>query len=225
MSECCEVPELLAAAWAVWPIELDGASVVGGVGSGRLRGMLIAVAHNLSSLHNVGAIFRTADGAGFEHVILSGYTGAPPDPRIAKVALGAEEVLGHEQVPDLPALLKRLDGVHVLLLEQHASSVLPTELVSLPRDRDVALVACDELYGAPAELLARADTVLELPMRGAKQSLNVSIAFGIAAYAVAHAVEPLDLATLRSRQAARPVRDGVLTRGRTQGEVPTRRQR
>jgi tRNA G18 (ribose-2'-O)-methylase SpoU len=184
--------------------------------------MLIAVAHNLSSLHNVGAIFRTADGAGFEHVILSGYTGAPPDPRIAKVALGAELALGHEHIPGLPALLDRLEGVHVVLLEQHSDSVLPTELAGLPIDRDVALIACDELYGAPAELVARADTVLELPMRGTKQSLNVSIAFGIAAYAVAHAVAPLDLATLRSRQEVRPVRDGVLTRGRTTGETPSR---
>ncbi|MCW2972434.1 MAG: methyltransferase [Thermoleophilia bacterium] len=183
--------------------------------------MLIAVAHNLASLHNVGAIFRTADGAGFEHVILSGYTGTPPDRRIAKVALGADEALGWEHLPELEQLLARLEGVHVVVLEQHADSRLPTDLVGeLPTQRDVALVACDELYGAPKALIARADTVLELPMRGMKESLNVSIAFGIAAYAVAHAVEPLDLATLRSRQPKRGVRDGVLTRGRTQGETP-----
>lgn len=184
--------------------------------------MLIAVAHNLSSLHNVGAIFRTADGAGFEHVILSGYTGCPPDPRIAKVALGADEALGWQQLPHIDELLARLVGVHVVLLEQHADSLLPTDLAGeLPTHRDVALVVCDELYGAPPELIARADTVLELPMRGMKESLNVSIAFGVAAYAVAHAVEPLDLATLRSRQPKRTVRDGVLTRGRTHGETPT----
>ncbi|MBC7462553.1 MAG: TrmH family RNA methyltransferase [Thermoleophilia bacterium] len=183
--------------------------------------MLIAVAHNLASLHNVGAIFRTADGAGFERVLLSGYTGCPPDTRIAKVALGAEEALGWEQIPELDQLMKRLEGVHVVLLEQHASSLLPTDLSGeLPTHRDVALVVCDELYGAPEELVMRADTVLELPMRGMKQSLNVSIAFGIAAYAVAHAVEPLDLATLRSRQPHRVVRAGVLTKGRTQGETP-----
>ncbi|MCW2949669.1 MAG: methyltransferase, partial [Thermoleophilia bacterium] len=90
----------------------------------------------------------------------------------------------------------------------------------LPLDRDVALVVCDELFGAPYELVARADTIVELPMRGMKQSLNVSIAFGIAAYAVADAVAPLEMATLRSRQPHRPVRPGVLTRGRTQGELP-----
>jgi 23S rRNA (guanosine2251-2'-O)-methyltransferase len=182
--------------------------------------MLIAVAHNLASLHNVGAIFRTADGAGFEHVICSGYTGSPPDPRIAKVALGAEESLSHEQLPDIDQLLARLQGVHVVLLEQHADSRLPTDLAGeLPAAGDIALVVCDELYGAPEVLVARADSIVELPMRGMKQSLNVSIAFGIAAYAVAHAVAPLDLATLRSRQPSRPVRDGVLTRGRTQGET------
>ena len=50
---------------------------------------LVAVAHDLASLHNVGAIFRTADGAGFSRVITSGYTGGPPDKRISKVALDA----------------------------------------------------------------------------------------------------------------------------------------
>jgi len=183
--------------------------------------MLIAVAHNVHSLHNVGAIFRTADGAGFAHVVLSGHTGADPhDPRVAKVALGAERALSFEHVGDLDGLMRRLEGVFVVVLEQHDGSVVPTAMPDLPVDRDVALVACDELYGAPAALVERADAIVELPMRGSKQSLNVSIAFGIAAYAVANSVEPFTVDGLRSRQPALGVRDGVLTRGRTRGEAP-----
>ncbi len=183
--------------------------------------MLIAVAHNLHSLHNVGSIFRSADGAGFEHVILSGHTGNVPDPRISKVALGAEEHLTSEHVADVDELLARLDGVHVILVEQGPRSVPPTELPTMPTDRDIALVVCDELSGAAEQLVERADVTVELPMRGRKHSLNVSVAFSIAAYALADAVRPFSVEELRARVIP-PVREGVLTRGRTMGETPDR---
>ncbi|MCW2956173.1 MAG: TrmH family methyltransferase [Thermoleophilia bacterium] len=180
--------------------------------------MLIAVAHNLHSLQNVGAIFRTADGAGFDHVILSGHTGQLPDPRISKVALGAEEFLTSEHVADIDALLQRLEGAYVVLVEQTPTSVPPTELPPMPHDgRDIALVVCDELSGAAEQLAARADVCLELPMRGQKHSLNVAVAFAIASYAVADSIRPFGVEELRARVAP-PVRDGVLTRGRTVGE-------
>jgi tRNA G18 (ribose-2'-O)-methylase SpoU len=185
---------------------------------------LIAVAHDIGSLHNVGAIFRTADGAGFSRVITSGYTGAPPDPRISKVALDAEQALAHEAVADVDALIQRLYGALVVVLEQSpASQSLHDLQLELEYGvREIALVACNELYGAPRPLLERADVVLELPMRGIKQSLNVSVAFGIAAFAVANAVRPFAAEDLRSRTAPRGVRAGVLTAGRTAGEVPAR---
>ncbi|MCW2962436.1 MAG: methyltransferase [Thermoleophilia bacterium] len=181
--------------------------------------MLIAVAHNLHSLQNVGAIFRTADGAGFDHVILSGHTGALPDPRISKVALGAEEFLTSEHVADIDALLERLDGVFVVLVEQTPDSVPPTQLPEFPVDRDIALVVCDELSGAAEQLAARADVCVELPMRGQKHSLNVAVAFAIAGYAVADRIRAFSVDELRTRVAP-PVREGVLTRGRTMGETP-----
>lgn len=182
--------------------------------------MLVAAAYNLHSLQNVGSIFRTADGAGFGRVLLAGHTGSLPDKRISKVALGAEEALESRHVGDLHGLLRELEGAFVILLEQAADSVPPTDLPPLPDDRDIVLVACDELYGAGPELVERADAIVELPMRGMKQSLNVAIAWGIAAYAIADRIEPFTVEGLRSRQPARPVRDGVLTRGRTAGEVP-----
>ena len=134
-------------------------------------------------MHNVGAIFRAADGAGFDEVILSGYTGGPPDQRISKVALGAEEFLPHKRADDLDHLLELLDGIYVVVLEQAKTSIAPSQL-QLP-EGDVALVACGEIHGAPFRLLDRADAILELPMRGGKGSLNVSVAFGVGAYYVA----------------------------------------
>lgn len=191
------------------------------------RQSLIAVAHDVRSMHNVGAIYRTADAAGFSSVICSGFTGAPPDPRIAKVALGADSALDTEQVESVDALLGRLRSAVVIVLEQHPSSMLPEDLPSvlssIGSEREIALVACGELTGAPGDLITRADAILELPMRGSKESLNVSVAFGIASFAVAAAVSPVSSNDLRSRHPARPLREGVLTRGVTRGEKPEHR--
>ncbi len=184
--------------------------------------MLIAVAHDIRSMHNVGAIFRTADGAGFERVLLSGCSGGPPDPRLAKVALGAELSIPSERAASIDDLLRLLEGCFVVVLEQHPRSSVVAD-IALPSEDDVpiALVACGELQGAPVELLDRANAVLELPMRGDKESLNVSVAFGVAAYGLADRVHGARHG-LRSREPARAVRPGVLTHGVTTGEVPDR---
>lgn len=184
-------------------------------------GTAVAVAHDVRSMHNVGAIFRTADGAGFAGVVLSGISGAPPDPRMAKVALGAEETLPFAEVREPGALLRLLAGAWVVLLEQHERSVAVTAAPSPPAGRRVALVVCGELDGAPSELVDRADVILEIPMLGRKESLNVSVAFGVGAYSPAVMGRDVERGLLRTR-GRHPVRDGVLTRGVTQGETPGR---
>ncbi len=181
----------------------------------------IAVAHDVRSMHNVGAIFRTADGAGFCAVVLSGISGAPPDPRIAKVALGAETALPHVSVSSMDDLLAVLEGAFVVLVEQHPRAVAVGQ-VEPSRDLPVAVVVCGEITGAPARLVQRADVVAEIPMFGTKESLNVSVAFGIAAYHVALQRRAADQG-LQAARGRRPVRDGVLTTGVTQGQTPTRR--
>lgn len=179
----------------------------------------VAVAHDVRSMHNVGAIFRTADAAGFAGVLLSGISGAPPDQRIAKVALGAEETLPFVRVATLDDLIATLDDVYVVLLEQHPQA-LPVNSLDLPAGVPVALVVCGEIDGAPDELVGRADVVAEIPMFGRKESLNVSVAFGVAAYAVALARRD-PVAGMLAVRGKRPVREGVLTRGITRGEVPS----
>lgn len=181
------------------------------------RPKLIVVAHDIRSLANVGALFRTCDGAGVGELVLSGYTGTPPDRRIDKVALGAVEMVPWRHAPTVQDLDAVLDGRYVVVLEQHERATSPREL-AVPVDRDVVLVACEELHGAREWMLERASAVLELPMRGRKDSLNVAVAAGIAMYQLADQMfgtAPTDLA---SRQARPPVRSGVLTTGVTQGQ-------
>ncbi len=150
-----------------------------------------AILHDIRSVHNVGSIFRTADGAGFEKIYLCGITPSPLDrfgkvrSDFAKVALGAEANIEWEAVPDVKELIATLreDGWTIFALEQAEGSV-PMGLISgkADKDRDCALVIGNEVDGISSGVLALADRIVEIPMRGKKESLNVSVAFGIAAY-------------------------------------------
>ena len=164
--------------------------------SGR---QLILIAHNLRSTHNVGSLLRTADGLGVAKVILSGYTPYPIDttveaadvrlPHLAakidrqihKTALGAERSVPWEHASDpMPTLLSlRGDGWHIAALEQAAGSTPLPEFT--PPDRTALLVG-REVEGIEPELLVQADTILELPMLGDKESFNVAQAAAMALY-------------------------------------------
>jgi len=144
--------------------------------------MKAIILENLRSLHNVGAILRTADGAGWDKVFITGYTGCPPDRRIEKVSLGAEEFLDWEHNPDPIDCVAKLkaEGFKILALEQTSQSV---DLLNYEHtDKKIALILGNEVEGVSPELLALCDTHLEIPMRGQKGSLNVSIAAGVALY-------------------------------------------
>jgi tRNA G18 (ribose-2'-O)-methylase SpoU len=178
---------------------------------------LIVVAHNVRSLRNVGTLFRTCDGAGVDELVLSGYTGTPPDRRIDKVALDAVEMVPWRHAPNPEDLDAVLADRFVIVLDQEPDSVTPQQLV-IPPGRDVVLVACEELRGAQEDVLQHADALLELPMRGQKTSLNVAMAAGIAMYSIADQLWGTPLTDLTSRQERPPIREGVLTRGVTFGE-------
>ena len=154
---------------------------------------LAAILHNIRSVHNVGSVFRTADGAGFEKLYLSNITPSPVDrfqkvrPDFAKVALGAEKSVAWESVPDTIVLIERLkkEGWKIFALEQSKESIpyySVDKLFKNDQDQKIALVLGAEVDGLPAEILKEADATLEIPMLGKKESLNVSVAFGIAAY-------------------------------------------
>lgn len=154
---------------------------------------IIVIAHNIRSTHNVGAIFRTAEGFGVQKIILSGYTPYPKldaDTRlphiaekltsqIHKTALGAEAIVPfeHQEEPNLTALKEA--GYRIVALEQAPNS---HDLRSYSIPEKVALILGEEVHGVPAELLQQAEDTIEIPMKGTKESFNVSVATGIALY-------------------------------------------
>ena len=144
----------------------------------------IVVLENIRSLHNVGSVFRVADGAGWDQVILGGYTGCPPDRRIEKVSLGAEEFVAWEKAENIVENIQQLktSGYQVLALEQTSQSKNLFEFTDIAEK--TVLILGNEVEGVSAELLNLADHHLEIPMYGQKGSLNVSIAAGIAMYAL-----------------------------------------
>lgn len=146
--------------------------------------MRVVILENIRSLHNVGAIFRTADGAGWDKIYLTGYTGCPPDRRIEKVSLGAEDFLPWEHVASAVDLSKELKekGFEIIALEQSDKS----EDIFEAKDfgENVALFLGNEVEGVSEEILSLCDRHLEIPMYGQKKSLNVSVAAGIALFSV-----------------------------------------
>lgn len=148
----------------------------------------VAVLDSIRSLHNVGSIFRTADAAGIGKLFLCGMTGVPPRQEIRKAALGAEETVLWEyfkQTGDALAQLKK-EGYFILALENTSTS---TDYRRAAYQFPLALVVGHEYNGISPDILARCDAIVSLPMRGIKISLNVAVAFGVAAYEIANRLE------------------------------------
>ena len=149
--------------------------------SASTRFPFCAVLNNIRSLYNVGALFRTADGAGLEKLWLCGITGIPPSNQISKTALGAEKSIPWEYQSSAKKCIERLkaEGWQIVLLEQTSQSFSYEEF--RPKQK-VCLVVGNEISGVGEDLLPLCDQGIEVPMSGLKISLNVSVAFGIAAY-------------------------------------------
>lgn len=143
------------------------------------------IAHNIRSLHNVGAFFRTADAFGVEKIYLTGYTGCPPRKEIAKTALGSEHRIPWEHREDLDLLLVELKaaGKKIVALEI-SDRAIPVGALEIPVEQ-IALIVGSEVEGISPQLLEQCDEVIEIPMIGTKKSLNVSVATGIALFAIA----------------------------------------
>lgn len=141
------------------------------------------LAHNVRSLWNVGSFFRTCDAFGVEKLYLTGYTGHPPRKEITKTAIGAEEFVPWEHHEDPLPVFEHLkkEGWRLVALEL-TPQALP--LQSFVPASQVCLVVGHELTGVPDELLSRCDAVVQIPMLGKKESLNVAVAAGIALYAL-----------------------------------------
>jgi tRNA G18 (ribose-2'-O)-methylase SpoU len=147
----------------------------------------ILILPNIRSAYNVGAIFRTADAAGISKIYLVGITPAPvdrfgrPRPDIAKSALGAELSVSWEAVKTIGPLVARLkkDGYTIVAIEQAKNSV---DYKKVKLRAPTAFILGEETKGLPLSVLEKCDIIAEIPMRGIKESLNVSVAAGIALF-------------------------------------------
>jgi 23S rRNA (guanosine2251-2'-O)-methyltransferase len=139
------------------------------------------LAHNIRSLWNVGSFFRTADAFGVEKIYLTGYTGHPPRKEITKTALGAEEFVEWEHARDPTPFVKELkkDGWQIVALEQTHDAIPLHKFTNPNPNAGILLIVGHELDGVPGNLLALADSVVEIPMKGKKESLNVAVAAGV----------------------------------------------
>ncbi len=139
------------------------------------------ICDNIRSLENVGSIFRTADALGVKKIFLCGITPVPPDPKISKTALGAEQTIPFEYHAQVWRLIKKLKGekIEIVALEQSPRNVAYTEYKpKFP----LALIIGHEVKGVSKKVLEEADAIVHIPMHGKKESLNVAVAFGVAGY-------------------------------------------
>ena len=154
---------------------------------------MVAILNNIRSAYNVGSMFRTADGAGFRKLYLCGVTPTPLDvlghPRkdIAKVALGAEKTVEWEKVARTADCIKRLrDERYVVYALELAPGAIPYHTPALFKNKKkIALLVGNEVRGISKVLRERCDATIMIPMHGKKESLNVAVAFGIAAFEIA----------------------------------------
>lgn len=141
------------------------------------------VLDNIRSLHNVGSVFRSADGFGAEKIWLCGYTGTPPHPEIRKTALGATETVRWESRKDIQEVLSELkaEGYQLIAIEQTSESISLPDF-TLQNDSKLAIILGNEVEGVQESALALCDSAIEIPQYGTKHSLNVSVAAGILLY-------------------------------------------
>jgi tRNA G18 (ribose-2'-O)-methylase SpoU len=154
----------------------EGASAYDG-----LRLPLTIVLDNVRSMYNVGAFFRTADGACVERLLLSGITARPPKSAITKTALGAEERVPWQAVEDLGSRLASLrgEGYEIAAIETSPRAV---DLFDWRPRFPVCVLFGHEVDGLSADVLARCDTHVRIPMLGLKHSLNVASAGAVVMY-------------------------------------------
>ena len=145
----------------------------------------VVICDGLRSLFNVGSVFRTSDGVGVDKIYLCGITGKPDtekaERKISKVALGAQRLVQWEYARQSWRIVEKLkkEGYQIVSLEQTKNSITYTDYKpKFP----IALIVGNEGKGVKKSLLSRSDVIIDIPMSGTKESLNVSVAFGVAAY-------------------------------------------
>ena len=149
----------------------------------------ILILPDIRSAQNVGAIFRTADAVGVNKIYIVGYSPTPLDKYgrkrsdISKASLGAEESVAWEYKETLPPLIKQLkkDGYQIIAIEQSDNSI---DYKKVKPSEKMAFIIGNEVEGLPLPILKMCDVIAEIKMVGKKESLNVSVATGVALYRI-----------------------------------------
>ena len=149
----------------------------------------ILILHNIRSGENVGAMFRTADAAGIDKIYLSGYSPTPLDrfgrkrSDIAKSALGAEEYVAWEYKKTISPIIAKLkkEGFYFVAIEQDDKAI---DYKKVKTKNKNAFIVGTEVTGIPKNILNNCDVIAEIPMRGKKESLNVSVSLGVALFRI-----------------------------------------
>lgn len=147
------------------------------------------ILHNIRSIHNVGSIFRTADASGVSKIFLTGYTPTPTDrfgkqrKDLAKVALGAEKSLPWESSKSISNVIKKLKkgNFQIIAIEQAKNSI---DYKKIKAKNKVVFILGNEPKGLPTSVLKICDKIAEIPMKGMKESLNVSVSAGIVLFRI-----------------------------------------
>ncbi len=145
---------------------------------------IFLILHNIRSLYNVGSVFRTADAAGVTGIFLTGYTPTPIDrfgkirPEIHKTALGAEKFVEWKHYKNVSALVKNLkkEKIYLAGVEQTPKAI---DYKKFRPRFPLALIFGNEVRGISSAILKKCDKIIEIPMLGKKESLNVSVAAGV----------------------------------------------
>jgi len=138
------------------------------------------VLDNVRSMHNVGSVFRTADGFSIEKLYLCGITARPPHREIEKTALGATESVDWVHAEDtLDAIASlRAEGYQIIAIEQAKGSTM-LNTFQPAQDAKYALIFGNEVNGVSDEVMAQIDGCIEIPQFGTKHSFNIVISAGI----------------------------------------------
>ena len=144
-------------------------------------GKFFVVCDNIRSLENIGSIFRTSDALGVDKIFLCGISGYPPNEKIAKSALGAEKTVLFEHHWHTWRVIDKLkkQGAKIIAIEKTRGATLYDDFKP---EFPLALIVGNEVKGISENIPKKADKIIYLPMLGKKESLNVSVAFGVAGY-------------------------------------------
>lgn len=140
---------------------------------------MIIILDNIRSMHNVGAIFRTADAFLIEKIFLCGITAQPPHRDIRKTALGAEDSVDWEYVQNPIDVIKKIKPLYKIYALEQVESSIPLRDIEV-KSQKLALILGNEVDGVGDELINHCDGFIEIPQFGTKHSFNVSVSAGIA---------------------------------------------